>query len=205
MPTNLFIDEAEVVPLLTRMKLPRFVILEVLSSIAGERANVRDGYDPPSATGYETWRWGTRFLREHEVLKKEGWQICERDQVSGIFHPAQNMKLTVLPTDNSTGTTKKPKNITVKGPATCGLVDQNSEQGNFPFMKTEPPPPALWCLCMYFAIPTFRRKSLAPRSRSQGLFETILIGSSSRNRSTYRASVSGTLFQRNSQRSQDPL
>jgi hypothetical protein len=150
MTTKIYSDETETVPILTQMKLPRYVILEILSSMAGERANVRDGFDPPSATGYETWRWGTRFLREHEVLGKSGWQVCERDQVSGIFNSALNIKLTVLPTDNSTGTSKSPRNVTIKGPSTCNLIDHNSGQGKFSFIKSEPPPPALWCLCTYF-------------------------------------------------------
>lgn len=147
--TKIYSDETETVPFLTQMKLPRFAILEVLSSVAGERANVRDGIDPPSATGYETWRWGTRFLREHEALAKNEWQICERDQVSGIFNAKLNIKLTMLPTDSNTGTAKSPRNATIKGPSTCKLIDHNSGQGNFSFIKSEQPP-ALWCLCTYF-------------------------------------------------------
>ena len=148
--TKVYIDETEVVPLLTQKKLPRFTIFEILSAIAGERANVRDGIDAPSVTGFETWRWGVRFLREHEVLQKNGWLICEKDQISGIFHPELNMKLSVMTTDRNTGTSKAPRNLTEKGPATCKLIDLNSGQHMFEFIKSAPPPADLWFLCPYF-------------------------------------------------------
>jgi hypothetical protein len=150
MPTRLYIEETDVIPTLTRMKLPRFVMLEVLSSVAGERANVRDGYDPPSATGYETWRWGVRFLRENRVLTDSGWTVCERDQISGIFHAGLNIKLAVLPTDKNTGSSKPPRNVTAKGPASCKLIRQNSDQMRMDFIKHELSPPALWCFCPFF-------------------------------------------------------
>ena len=40
MPTNVFADETAVVPLLTQMRLPRWVLLEMAEKIGGERANV---------------------------------------------------------------------------------------------------------------------------------------------------------------------
>lgn len=150
MPTKVYLAETEVVPALTRLKLPRFVMLEILSSVAGERANVRDGIDPPSATGYETWRWGIRFLREHRSIAEKGWEVCERDQISGIFNSDLNIKLTVLPTDKNTGTLKNPRNMTAKGPASCKLIKQNADQLNLAFIKPEKSPPALWCFCPFF-------------------------------------------------------
>lgn len=68
MPTNIFVDEAVVVPLLTRMKLPRWVLLEMATKIGGERANVAPT-EPPQVAGFETWRWGTRFFREDPPSK----------------------------------------------------------------------------------------------------------------------------------------
>lgn len=150
MPTKLYIDEVESVPALTRLKLPRFAMLEVLSSVAGERANVRDGFDPPSATGYETWRWGIRFLREHKVLVDSGWSVCEQDQISGIYHADLNIKLAVLPTDRNTGSVKSPRNITAKGPASCKLIKQNADQLNLGFINPKAADPALWCFCPFF-------------------------------------------------------
>lgn len=150
MPTKILFDETEVVPALTGLKLPRFAVLEILSSIAGERANVRDGIDPPSATGYETWRWGIRFLRENKVLTDNGWTVCERDQISGIYHAGLNIKLTVLPTNQNTGTSKTPRNLTAKGPASCKLIKQNADQLSLGFIKPDVSAPALWCFCPYF-------------------------------------------------------
>jgi hypothetical protein len=81
MPTNLYVDETIVVPLLTKMKLPRWVLLEVASQTAGERANVAE-HEPPPVIGFETWRWATRFLRENPVIREGGWLLCDQDQVS---------------------------------------------------------------------------------------------------------------------------
>lgn len=150
MPTRVYSDETEVVPTLTRMKFPRFAALDILSSIAGERANVRDGFDPPSATGYETWRWGIRYSRENKTITNLGWVVCERDQISGIYHPELNIKMTVLPTDKNTGTLKSPRNVTAKGPASCKLIKQNSDQITMAFIKPEVKPPTLWCFCPFF-------------------------------------------------------
>src|ERR1700733_62839 len=110
-----YVDEAVVVPLLTKMRLPRWVMLELASKVAGERANVTDD-DPPSAVGYETWRWGTRFAREDETLKSLQWVACEKDQVSGIRNPELRTKLVACSTDMNTGNpNKSPKNLSDKG------------------------------------------------------------------------------------------
>jgi hypothetical protein len=146
--TRIFVAETEVVPLLTRMRLPRWVILELVSSVAGERANVSPD-DPPGATGYESWRWGTRFSREHEALKTLGWVACEKDQISGIRNAASGIKLVVCNTDSNTGNPfRSPKNLCEKGAASCRLIDKNSGQIPMRFIQDEIDDD-LWYLCQF--------------------------------------------------------
>src|ERR1041384_2713699 len=100
----------------TVMRLPRWVILELITSIAGERANVSP-VDAPQVMGFETWRWGTRFAREHEELKKLGWEVCEKNQISGIRNGAVKIKLVVCATNSNTGNLRRPpKNFTERSP-----------------------------------------------------------------------------------------
>jgi hypothetical protein len=115
-PTNLYIDETVVVPLLTQMRLPRWVLLDLASKTGGERANVA-AHEPPPVAGFETWRWGTRYFREDQTLKDFGWLLCEEDQVSGIRNAELGIKIVVCSTDANTGTPKTPRNVTERGPA----------------------------------------------------------------------------------------
>lgn len=152
MPTREYVDEVEVVPLLTKILLPRWVILELVEQVAGERANVSDEYDPPTAIGYETWRWGTRYSREHEELKKLGWVPCEKHQISGIRNASLKMKLAVCSTDANTGVVgKRPKNINEKGPSTCRLINKNSAQISFLPDEEDEEADELWYLCLHFS------------------------------------------------------
>lgn len=145
-----YVDEAVVVPLLTKMRLPRWVLLELASKVAGERANVTDD-DPPTIAGHESWRWGTRFSREDKTLKDLGWIACEKDQVSGIRNDALGIKLVVCNTDANTGNQfKPPKNLSEKGPASCKLIKKNSGQTQMHFIKEEKKDD-LWYLCQYFS------------------------------------------------------
>lgn len=153
MPTAVYTDETQVVPILTQMGLPRWVILEIASQVAGERANVSPN-DAPPVIGFETWRWGTRFSREHLELKRLGWTPCEENQVSGLYNEERNLKLVFCNTDSNTGkVNKRPKNTNEKGPASCRLIGSNAspKQGSlFPDTPPAKKPPQLWYFCAYF-------------------------------------------------------
>lgn len=147
---RVFKEETEVVPLLTKMHLPRWVILEIAGQVAGERANV-SSYDAPPVIGFETWRWGTRFSREHAELGQLGWEVCEEDQVSGIKNDALGLKLVFCNTDSNTANPKRsPKNANEKGPASCRLIGRNSGQKSL--FPVEPEKAnELWYLCCHFS------------------------------------------------------
>ena len=110
MPT--FTDETTVVPMLTKMKLPRHVLLELANKIGGERANVAE-HEPSNVVGFETWRWGTRFAREDKTLSGLGWVLCGSDQVAGIRHPELRTKLVCCGTDANTGNPANTKSLKV--------------------------------------------------------------------------------------------
>jgi hypothetical protein len=149
MPTNLYIDETVVVPLLTQMRLPRWVLLDLASKIGGERANVA-AHEPPPVAGFETWRWGTRYFREDQTLKDFGWLLCEEDQVSGIRNAELGIKLVVCSTDANTGTLKTPHNVTERGPASRRLIGRNTGQMKLGFIKDEPRVD-LWYYCLHLS------------------------------------------------------
>src|SRR4051794_33001216 len=122
-----YAEETTVVPLLTRMRLPRYVLLELGSKIGGERANVAP-HEPSPVIGFETWRWGTRFFREDDTLKKFGWAICDRNQVAGIRHHELGIKLVCCGTDSNTGNpNKSPKNLSERRSNSCKLIARNAQ------------------------------------------------------------------------------
>jgi hypothetical protein len=148
-----YIKEEIVVPLLRRMRLPRTLMIEAGIKIAGERANVAE-YEPPQVEGYETWRWGTRFMREEKELRDLGWVLCDRDQVAGIRNAALRIKLVVCTTDKNTGTERRPKNLTEKGAASRRLIAANDTgQARMVFpgevQKVEEPRDDLWYYCCH--------------------------------------------------------
>jgi hypothetical protein len=168
MPAKIYLEEVEVVSQLNKMRLPRWVILEIISKIAGERANVTDD-DPPTAVGYETWRWGTRFCREDKKLKELGWRACERDQISGLKNDRVRIKLVICSTDANTGSKRTPKSLSEKGPAGCRLVSKNSAQASFPFIDDREDNYDLWYLCVYFCERHITAEVSRPTSEVAGI------------------------------------
>jgi len=149
MPTNVYAEETVVLPMLTRMRLPRSVLLELASKIAGERANVAE-HEPPNDAGFETWRWGTRYSREDDTLRSLGWSLCDQDQVSGVRNDALGIKFVVCGTDGNKGNPlKSPRNLSEKGPASCRLIGKNTGQMRLGFIA-DAPHDDLWYFCLYF-------------------------------------------------------
>lgn len=145
-----FFDAEEmVVPMLSRMRLPRHVLLDLAVRVGGERANVRD-HEPSNVIGFETWRWGTRLFREDDALKRLGWELCDRDQVAGIRNSQVNIKLVCCGTDHNTGTARSPKNLSERGSSSRRLIALNSQQLKMPFIK-DAPRDELWYFCAHFS------------------------------------------------------
>jgi len=142
-------EETTIMPLLTKMRLPRHVLLDMASKIGGERSNVAS-HEPSPVIGFETWRWGTRFFREDEMLRKLGWVICDLNQVAGIRHKELKIKLVCCGTDSNTGNSaRSPKNLSERRPNSCKLIARNAQQFKMDFVKDEPQDD-LWYYCSYF-------------------------------------------------------
>ena len=153
MPATVYATDPVVVPLLTRMRLPRRNMIDIAIRVGGERANVRE-YEPKPVAGFETWRWGTRFFREEEALKDLEWEICEGDQVSGIRNAKVGIKLVVCATNVNTGDPdpyKQPKNLSDRGPASCRLIHRNTGQMKLGFMPPDDPTDELWYYCLHLS------------------------------------------------------
>lgn len=168
--TKLFVEETVVVPLLTKMCLPRWALLEILTSVAGERANVAPG-EPPTVPGYESWRWGTRYLRENRALRDLGWVSCDKDQVHGIRNAALGFKLVICNTDSNTGSpnlSKSPKNVGERGPAGVRLIRRNSTQTKMHFIEDDPQDD-LWYLCQWFNEKMITAEVSRPESELGGI------------------------------------
>jgi hypothetical protein len=145
-------EEAEVVPWLDRIRLPRDVMLGIFEATLGERANVTES-DPLTTPGTETWRWGTRFCRDNPELRKLGWIACRKHQLDGIRNDELGIKLVVCNTDSFTGVvSKSPRNIAEKGSVACKLIAKNSGQGSFSFIEPDTSDAAkydFWYFCLY--------------------------------------------------------
>src|SRR5947209_3341434 len=115
MACKILFEEADVVPWLDRMRLPRDVMVGIFEATLGERANVTDS-DPITTPGTETWRWGTRFCRDDPQLRKLGWVACRANRLDGIRNDDLGIKLVVYNTDSYTGIiSKTPRNTAEKG------------------------------------------------------------------------------------------
>lgn len=147
----LYTDEVVVVPMLTTMCLPRHAMLELGIKIGGERANVA-AHEPNNVIGFETWRWGTRFLREDQILKDLGWVLCDRDQVAGIRNSKLGIKLVCCGTDENTGTARSPRNLSERGINSCKLIGFNAGQIDlFGDDTDEEERDELWYYCSHYS------------------------------------------------------
>ena len=83
--------------------------------------------DPRSAPGYESWRLGTRHLRER-FLPKEGWERDSALNIESIVHRERRIRISVVNTDEGTGMPlRSPRNRTPKGVATETVTDLNGQ------------------------------------------------------------------------------
>jgi hypothetical protein len=102
MATVLRVREAEVNARLRQLKLDRKTLLSVIHACTSEYGFCSDD-DPPSARGYEVFRWGTRRFRELVIVGKSGWEKDDTANLSSIRNDGIRTKIIVLNTDDRTG------------------------------------------------------------------------------------------------------
>ena len=161
-------DEPTVVSSLNGLRLPRGTMLAILTSVSGERANVRNS-DPKTAKGFETWRWGTRFCREDEVLASLGWVACEHNKLDGIRNDDLRVKLAVCNMTANAGNPdpyRQPTNTNKKGVASCARIESNSSQLTMGFPIDTPVDPLDHYDFWYFGVHVTEKQISAEISRA---------------------------------------
>ncbi len=172
-----YVQEHEVVPVLTTMHLPKDVLVDVLDRAVGERANVTAS-DPSGTAGTEMRRWVTRFLRDDAELRALGWVPCSHSQVAGIRNDELKIKIAFMNTDARTGMlTKQPHSVSERGGVSEQLINRNYERGTANLFgdddEQESDPIAdydFWYLCAYVS----DRHIAAELSRPVGFTASIV-------------------------------
>lgn len=117
MPATVLVSELDIAARLASMRLNRQLLIEVIRACVSEYGNCTDN-DPPSARGYEPWRWGTRELRERLLPGDEGWLKDDTANLSSIRNDDLKLKIIMLNSDDVTGNPQHaigPRNRLKKG------------------------------------------------------------------------------------------
>ncbi len=80
--------------------------------------------DPPSARGWDAWRFGVRRWRE--LKRPMGWAKNDAENISTIVHPSADFRIAVANTDEGTGIAGgQPRSRSVKGDGSRRAVALN--------------------------------------------------------------------------------
>lgn len=99
--------------------------VEVVKAMIGAANGCTDN-DPPSARGWDSWRFGVRRWRD--LKRPQGWLKDETENLSTIVHPDAKFRIAVSNTDESTGLRSgHPRSKTMKGDGSRRAVDFNRQ------------------------------------------------------------------------------
>ena len=81
--------------------------------------------DPPTAPGWDAWRFGVRRWRE--IKRSQGWLKNDAENICTIVHPKAAFRIAVANTDESTGiVSANPRSRSVKGDGSRRAVALNN-------------------------------------------------------------------------------
>ena len=133
------------------------VLREAVWAGVSERASCTT-LDPPSAEGYETWRWPVRVIRE-SLLPGGHWRVFNDRGLPLTVHPALRIAVAVMTGTAATGNpARTPRTKNERGERTTAFLDVNRKhQQQRLFDAQEPqaiPTPAgnerdTWVLLLY--------------------------------------------------------
>lgn len=110
------VEEWDVDQRLNDFDLTREHLLDIVQACAGAYGGCTDN-DPPTAKGWELWRWGVRSSRER--LLPEGWDKDDTGGFSTVVNHRRQIRIAIASTDDATGRLgeQDPQNRSRKGPA----------------------------------------------------------------------------------------
>ncbi|MEO5939145.1 MAG: hypothetical protein ABIQ43_09070 [Sphingomonas sp.] len=80
--------------------------------------------DPPSAKGWDGWRFGVRRWRE--IKRSQGWEKNDAENISTVVHPELEFRIAVANTDEATGLiVGEPRSRSAKGDGSKRAVELN--------------------------------------------------------------------------------
>ena len=113
MECAIWYDPADVRQRLKELDLTFEECMRVVDSMVGAFNGFTEN-DPPTAAGWDAWRYGTRSFRD--IKRSQKWEKDDQDNLSTIVHPSRKFRIAVVNTNESTGIlAAKPKNKSAKG------------------------------------------------------------------------------------------
>ncbi|HJU15369.1 MAG TPA: hypothetical protein VJ770_02765 [Stellaceae bacterium] len=151
----IWVEEWDVDRRLGELDLSREELIEVIRACVAAHGGCTDN-DPPSAKGWEAWRWGVRRLRE--IYRPAGFDKDETGGLSTTVNRARRYRIAVVNTDDATGLPgdRIPQNRNKKGPASeqATTINQQLLPGyDWPRRTPDGQEPVsdlpTWHLCVY--------------------------------------------------------
>lgn len=166
MAARVFITELDVNSQLRSMGLARRDLLKVVRACVAAYGEVTP-FDPPSASGYEPYRIGTRVAREVFVPGGEGWEQDDTSNFSTIRHDVRRLKIAVMNTDDVTGEEDaSPRNRSRKGILHARAL--GTRTGWLPGLPKPEPDEEIehetWYLCLYIRDDVVRAELSLPKA-----------------------------------------
>jgi hypothetical protein len=157
---------------LKELGLTREQLIEVVKASVAGRGDCTDN-DPPSAPGWNAWRYGIRRLRE--IFRREGWIKDDAGQFSTILNHGRRIKVTVCNTDDGTAIEGRlPRNRSRKGVISEQVTDINMKPFLFSEMAEDlanrPSKYVTWYLCIYNEDDRVRAELSLPSAFAGGYF-----------------------------------
>lgn len=152
--------------------------IEVVKAMIGA-ANGCTENDPPSARGWDSWRFGVRRWRD--IKRPQGWVKDETENLSTVVHPDAKFRIAVSNTDEGTGLRSgHPKSRSAKGDGSRRAVDFNrqpplpipefEEEFKRQLLAAAAAHAQIWYLCLFNDGTTVRAELSKPAAIEGGHF-----------------------------------
>jgi hypothetical protein len=124
MPCQVRIEPYDVQNALAALDLTFEECMAVFEAMAAAVGGCTEN-DPPTARGWDAWRFGVRRWRE--VKRSQGWSKNDSENISTIVHPNASFRIAVANTDESTGMVNaEPRSRSTKGDGSKRAVELNN-------------------------------------------------------------------------------